>query len=432
MTLLAHSTRISSLRALALGGTLLASSHAGAAAPEGEVSAEASVSTQGAQAQAEGSCAGGNEAECVRWIDMWAPEPMMLEVGVYGGVIFPSPNMELFEADLSLPSQGRKQYGFIAPDVGARVGFYPIRHFGVEIEGGVMPASLEDGSGNPLIWTARGHLVGQLGKWRLTPFAVLGAGAIGVASPRDAVGSEVDIGIHFGLGLKFFINRWLMLRLDARDTLTNRFGVGEGVTHNPEVLLGLSVTLNRREVQPPRDRDCDGVPDRIDECVDVPGPAPTGCPDDADEDDIPDELDQCPEQPETRNGFDDDDGCPDMVPDEFADLAGILEGINFDTSKDTIKKDSRPILDRAVEVLKMFPQVRIEISGHTDSKGGYEMNMDLSRRRSESVKRYLVDAGIDESRIETRGAGPNEPIDTNDTSEGRANNRRIEVKMLTH
>jgi len=412
---------------------LMAPSLAPAAPPEdGEAGAQVSLSASTERDADASASADGDGSEGERWIDRHAPEPMMLELGIYGGVFFPSPNLELFEASLDLPNQGYKRYGVVAPDVGARLGFYPLRHFGIEAEGGVMPARLQDGTGNPIIWTARGHFVGQIGLWRLTPFAVLGAGAVGVASPREAVGSEVDVGIHYGLGLKFFINHWLMLRLDVRDNLTNKYGVGEGVTHSPEILLGLSVTLNRRSEAPARDRDGDGIPDRDDQCPREPGPAPSGCPPDVDEDDIPDEQDQCPTEPESKNGFEDDDGCPDMVPEEFADLAGILEGINFDTDKDIIKRESKPILDRAVEVLQMFPSVRIEISGHTDSRGGYEHNVDLSQRRAESVKRYLVDAGIDETRIETRGAGPNEPIADNDTSDGRAKNRRIEVKMLTH
>src|SRR5690606_37149455 len=141
---------------------------------------------------------------------------------------------------------------------------------------------------------------------------------------------------------------WLMLRLDVRDNLTNRAGVGEGVTHSPEILLGLSVTLNRRDEKPVRDRDHDGIPDNEDQCPREPGPAPTGCPPDEDQDDIPDGEDKCPTEPETKNGFDHDDGCPDVVPAEFADLAGILEGILFDTDKDVIKKESKPILDRVV------------------------------------------------------------------------------------
>lgn len=398
----------------------------------GEASLEASVSTdEGASGEASASDE-GRKPKGERWIDRYAPEPMMLELGVWGGVLFPSPNLELFQADQSLPDQGRKQYNLLAPDVGVRVGFYPLRHFGVEAEGGVMPASLRDGSGNPMIWAGRGHLVGQIGLWRLTPFIVAGAGALGVASPRSAVGSETDIAVHFGGGLKFFINYWLMLRLDIRDNLTNKVGVGEGVTHSPEVLLGLSVTLLRKQEKPLRDRDGDGIPDRDDQCPTEPGPAPTGCPPDDDEDGIPNVEDKCPTEPETRNGFEDDEGCPDLVPAEFEDLAGILEGIHFDTNKDVIKPDSKPILDRAVEVLKKYPQVRIEVSGHTDSNGEYAHNVDLSQRRAESVRKYLVDNGIEESRIETRGAGPNEPIATNDTAEGRAENRRIEVKILTH
>jgi outer membrane protein OmpA-like peptidoglycan-associated protein len=420
---------------LAVGvGLMLAPTSADAAPPSKKKAAslEASASTDdGASAEADAS-GSSRKPKGERWIDQFPPDPMMLELGVWGGVLFPSPRIELFAADELLPEQGRKQYGLVAPDVGVRLGFYPIRHFGVEGELGLMPASLRDGSGNPTIWAGRGHLVGQIGKWRLTPFAVLGAGAMSVASPRAQVGSETDIAIHYGVGLKFFINYWLLLRLDVRDNLTNRSGVGEGVTHSPEILLGLSVTLNRKTEKPLRDRDHDGIPDRDDQCPNEPGPAPTGCPPDEDEDEIPDEEDKCPTEPETKNGFDDDDGCPDVVPSEFADLAGILKGINFDSDKDVIKKESKPILDRAVEVLKMYPQVRVEISGHTDSNGGYEHNVDLSQRRSESVKQYLVDNGIDASRIETRGAGPNEPIDTNDTPAGRAENRRIEVKILTH
>jgi len=90
------------------------------------------------------------------------------------------------------------------------------------------------------------------------------------------------------------------------------------------------------------------------------------------------------------------------------------------------------VLDRAVDVLREFEAIRIEISGHTDSTGSPEYNRDLSLRRSNSVKRYLVEHGVSESRIETRGAGPDEPIDTNKTAAGRAKNRRIEFTILVN
>jgi len=259
---------------------------------EGAVAVEAS--SEGSAADGEGAVVandGEGEGEEQRWIDKHAPEPMMLELGVWGGVLFPSPQLELFEADQDLPDQGRKQYGLLAPDVGVRLGFYPLRHFGIEAEGGAMPASLRDSGGKPVIWAGRGHLVGQIGLWRLTPFIVAGAGAMGVASPRSVVGSEADIAVHFGAGLKFFVNHWIMLRLDVRDNLTNRVGVGEGVTHSPEILLGLSVTLGRKKSKP----------------VAEPTPGPS----DRDGDGLLDADDTCPDDPETVNGYLDEDGCPE-------------------------------------------------------------------------------------------------------------------------
>ena len=91
---------------------------------------------------------------------------------------------------------------------------------------------------------------------------------------------------------------------------------------------------------------------------------------------------------------------------------------------------SRPVLDRAVKVFTDFPNIRIEISGHTDSTGSLAHNRDLSRRRAEAVKRYLVEHSIETGRIETRGAGPDEPVDSNRTPAGRARNRRIEFQLI--
>jgi hypothetical protein len=99
----------------------------------------------------------------------------------------------------------------------------------------------------------------------------------------------------------------------------------------------------------------------------------------------------------------------------------VLEGVNF---------DSLSRLDRVVEYMTHKKGVRIEISGHTDNVGKAEANKDLSRRRAESCKQYLVDKGIDAGRIETVGYGSERPIDTNDTPEGRQRNRRIEAKEL--
>jgi outer membrane protein OmpA-like peptidoglycan-associated protein len=88
------------------------------------------------------------------------------------------------------------------------------------------------------------------------------------------------------------------------------------------------------------------------------------------------------------------------------------------------------VLDEAVEVLKKFPTVRLEISGHTDSTGKIERNRELSRERAEAVRQYFIEKGIDSGRLTARGAGPDEPISTNTTKTGRAENRRTEFKIL--
>ena len=89
------------------------------------------------------------------------------------------------------------------------------------------------------------------------------------------------------------------------------------------------------------------------------------------------------------------------------------------------------MLDQAVQILLQYPDVRIEIAGHTDNQGKPDHNMQLSKDRAESVKSYLVGMGVDETRIETVGFGPDKPIDSNETKDGRANNRRIEFRVLT-
>lgn len=378
-----------------------------------------------------------------KWIYRWAPQRNTAELGVYGGVWFPSRHIELFEPTAGFPDDGRQLLRVVTPEIGARVGYYPLRFLGVEVEGGAMPTRTRESEGRATAWSVRGHIVGQLGLWSVTPFLLVGTGILGVASagPPTSIGSEQDVAIHFGGGVKVNVNRWIQLRLDIRDVVSNRVGVGQGLTSSPEVLLGLSVMLGRKRPeeqrrQPTRgDRDGDGVLDDDDYCPDQFGNKPRGCPqvciDDDDADGIINPKDSCPEQPESRNGFEDADGCPDEVPPELADITGVMEGITFDTDKDTIKPGSTSVLDQAVEVMKKFPELQVRITGHTDAIGPYRHNVDLSQRRAKSVKRYMVGQGIDEDRIETAGVGPDSPIDSNDTAEGRARNRRIEFEILT-
>ncbi|HHS49723.1 MAG TPA: PEGA domain-containing protein [candidate division Zixibacteria bacterium] len=108
-----------------------------------------------------------------------------------------------------------------------------------------------------------------------------------------------------------------------------------------------------------------------------------------------------------------------------------LDGIFFDFDKATIKPESRPALDRAIKIMTDNPGIRVRIEGHTDSMGAASYNMQLSQRRADSVKAYLVqNGGIDASRIIAVGRGEDEPIASNDTEEGRSINRRIEFIVL--
>jgi len=103
-----------------------------------------------------------------------------------------------------------------------------------------------------------------------------------------------------------------------------------------------------------------------------------------------------------------------------------LEGIMFETAKSTILPESVPILEKALKVLQDHPKVKVLIVGHTDSVGGVQDNLTLSRNRANAVKNWLVGKGISADRIRTDGKGKSEPKTTNDTEEGRAINRRIE------
>jgi len=183
----------------------------------------------------------------------------------------------------------------------------------------------------------------------------------------------------------------------------------------------------------PLDSDGDGVPDEIDDCPRTPKGAivdQRGCPKDSDQDGVYDGIDQCPNTP--RNVKVDEKGCPEakaLFPPEKKDEL-ILEGVNFETDSEKLTEDSRDTLDRVAESLRAYPDTRVEIGGHTDSRNSDAYNLDLSRRRAESVRTYLVSHGVSAEQLETKGYGESKPIASNKTVEGMAKNRRVELKKL--
>jgi outer membrane protein OmpA-like peptidoglycan-associated protein len=107
-----------------------------------------------------------------------------------------------------------------------------------------------------------------------------------------------------------------------------------------------------------------------------------------------------------------------------------LRGVHFDFDKATIRADARPVLDEAIRILREEGGVAVVSEGHTDAIGSTEYNQKLSERRADAVRRYLVNGGIDPTRIQTEGYGESQPVASNDTTEGRAQNRRVELRVV--
>ncbi len=107
----------------------------------------------------------------------------------------------------------------------------------------------------------------------------------------------------------------------------------------------------------------------------------------------------------------------------------VLRGVNFDFDKADIRPDAAVILDEAASLLNENPGRNVSVGGHTDSVGAEAYNLSLSERRAASVKDYLVGKGVDASRLTTQGYGEANPIASNDTADGRALNRRVELNL---
>lgn len=212
----------------------------------------------------------------------------------------------------------------------------------------------------------------------------------------------------------------------------------------------------------PLDSDGDGVPDYLDECPNTPQGAPVddrGCPLDSDGDGVPDYMDDCPNTPagavvnargcptvvdSDGDGVPDDlDQCPDTPPGVAVTSTGcavgqsvILRGVNYGFNRSSLTPNAERVLDGVVRTLQDSPGFAIELSGHTDSIGSDAYNLNLSQLRAESARNYLISQGVDPSRIQARGYGATQPIapnthpDGSDNPDGRAQNRRTEIKIL--
>ena len=144
---------------------------------------------------------------------------------------------------------------------------------------------------------------------------------------------------------------------------------------------------------------------------------------DSDGDGVYDSVDRCDYTPKGTKV--DQYGCPIAKKIELGKTY-VFEGVQFESNKAELKPTAFPVLDKVADALNAEPDTKVHIKGYTDSTGKRDYNVDLSQRRAETVKKYLVSKGVAAERLTATGYGPDQPVASNDTKEGKAKNRRVE------
>lgn len=202
---------------------------------------------------------------------------------------------------------------------------------------------------------------------------------------------------------------------------------GDGIADKNDLCPELKGTTNTRGCP---DNDNDGTPDKFDMCPETPGSIKNkGCPwKDTDNDGVLDKDDKCPNQIGPVNN----NGCPfpKLSKVEKEKIDAFAKTILFDLGKSNLKNDSKLTLDNVVKIMKKYPNEKFYIAGHSDNTFTKEYNLSLSQDRANNVRTYLISKGINASRLFAEGFGEDRPIATNDTSEGRHQNRRVEILLV--
>lgn len=186
----------------------------------------------------------------------------------------------------------------------------------------------------------------------------------------------------------------------------------------------------------PQDSDGDGIVDAKDKCPDQAEDFDSladedGCPeDDLDQDKVKDEVDRCPEEPGPPNADPEKNGCPTLTKVTADGMVSLLQPIEFERGKASIKPSSFPILQEVATLMEARENIKIQVQGHTDNIGSRDYNLRLSKERAASVLAHLVKLGIDDSRLSSEGFGPDKPVDTNQSAEGRSHNRRVDFVIV--
>lgn len=288
------------------------------------------------------------------------------------------------------------------------------------------------------------------------PYLSLGAGhaEFGGSAPPFTPGTDHDeTRVNVGAGVRYNVSDSIALRGDLREF----HGIDES-TFDTVASLGISFAFNRTVGTPaPQDSDNDGVMDPRDQCQDTPMGVSVdnrGCESDADNDGVADSRDQCPNTPAgaqvNSRGCEadsDNDGvvnsrdeCPNTAAGAKVDSTGcegttetvetIELSVQFPNNSSVIGDRFDSEIRRVAEFMEQYPETTVEIAGHSDSRGDADYNQFLSQRRAEAVANRLTGAlGIDEDRVSAVGYGESQPVASNETEAGRAENRRVEARI---
>jgi len=290
-------------------------------------------------------------------------------------------------------------------------------------------------------------------KGRCTPYAFVGGGTQIVEGPykNTAIG-DLGLGAKAKINEKF--NAFLELRgLRDFSNNDNHFGAIVGITFS----FGSNAETVKTKEEPkpvvkvaPKDSDNDGVIDANDKCPNTPADVKVntnGCPIDSDNDGVADYLDKCPNTAANvkvdANGCaidSDNDGvadyldkCPNTPKGIKVDASGCAAtfnfGITFPNNSDKIPAKYMDKVKAFAKFLKENPGYKAEIQGYTDNKGSASYNQKLSEKRAKAVYNALIKLGVSADRLTYKGYGEANPIASNDTAEGRAENRRVVAKI---
>ena len=409
------------------------------------------------------------------------PAGRHLEITPFGGYTF-------FDGEMRIDGHSLSDDLYL----GGRVGYQFHPWFGAELAAGFTPTAEDTAGGGDVDFL---HVSGNLmfTPWPGLyggPFAFVGVGS---AQTKPATGESVsESSLEAGGGVKLWATDRVGFRLEVRQVYFQPEGTGRKVNH---LIAGGGVVLalgargrdtdgdgvpDRRDECPdtpagarvdakgcpmdsdkdrvfdgidqcpntpvgctvdargcPKDPDGDGVCDGLDQCADTPKGATVdakGCPSDSDGDGVLDGIDQCPNTP--KGATVDEKGCPIEYIEKETELLDTgmirLQNVNFETAKADILPESHAVLDVVGQVLRKWPELRIEIGGHTDSRGADKYNQRLSEARARSVLTYLTQKYPDlkPGQFTAKGYGESRPLVPNTSDLNMAKNRRVEFVVM--